>query len=101
MLERGHSASCLRARIPLRIRARKSAMGSVIDISLSSPARLDDARDIAAQGEFAETQTAHLELAYIRARAAAALAPVLRADLELDLLGKLVDQLAHVVSSWP
>src|ERR1044071_5118044 len=36
MLERGHSINCLRARIPLRIRARKSAMGSVIDMEFSS-----------------------------------------------------------------
>src|SRR5262249_9878046 len=60
-----------------------------------SPARLDDARDVAAQGELAEAKAAHLELAEIRARPAAALAAALDADLELELLGKLVDQLAH------
>src|SRR5881394_45307 len=95
-LERGHSISCLRARIPLRIRARKSAMGSVIDMGfVLLPARLDDARDVAAQGELAEAEPAHLELADIRARPAAALAAALDADLELVLLGKLIDQLAH------
>src|SRR5690348_9488198 len=95
MFERGHSINCLRARIPLRIRARKSAMGSVIDIGSPSPARLDDTRDIAAQGEVPETEPAHLELAQVRARPAAALAAVVLADLELVLLRKLVDQLAH------
>src|SRR5690348_3315732 len=98
MLERGHSTSCLRARIPLRMRARRSAMGSVIDMVYSSPARLDDARDIAAQGELAEAQPAHLELAEIRARAAAALAAALDAHLELLLLGKPIDQLAHAAA---
>ena len=34
MFERGSSICCLRARIPLRMRARKSAIGSVIDISI-------------------------------------------------------------------
>src|SRR5215468_5100916 len=98
MLERGHSISCLRARMPLRIRARRSAMGSVIDmLFVLSPARLDDARDVAAQGELAEAEAAHLELAEIRPRPAAALAAALDADLELVLLGKLIDQLAHGV----
>src|SRR5882724_5481103 len=96
MFERGHSTSCLRARIPLRMRARKSAMGSVIDmVYFLSPARLDDARDIATQGELAEAKAAHFELAEIRARPAAALAAVLCANLELELLGKPIDQLAH------
>src|SRR4051812_49797860 len=82
--------------MPLRMRARKSAMGSVIDMdSVLSPARLDDARDVAAQGELAEAEPAHLELAEIRPRPAAALAAALDADLELLLLGKLIDQLAH------
>src|SRR4051794_24564278 len=96
MFERGHSTSCLRARMPLRIRARKSAMGSVIDmVYFLSPARLDDARDVAAQGELAEAETAHLELADEGARPAAALAAALDAHLELVLLGKPIDQLAH------
>src|SRR4029079_1184075 len=96
MVERGHSTSCLRARMPFRMRARKSAMGSVIDmVFVLSPARLDDARDVAAQGELAEAKPAHLELAEIRTRPAAALAAALDAHLELVFLGKLVDQLAH------
>src|SRR5437763_11687132 len=98
MFERGSSTSCLRARIPLRIRARKSAMGSVIDISISSPARLDDAGDVTAQREIAEAQAAHFELAEVRARPPAPLAAVTDANLELVLLRKLVDQLAHAVA---
>src|SRR5215813_4629646 len=88
--------------MPLRIRARRSAMGSVIDmLFVLSPARLDDARDVAAQGELAEAETAHLELAEIRPRPSAALAAVLDADLELVLLRKLIDQLAHGVLFRP
>src|SRR5215212_2437734 len=84
MFERGHSMSCLRARIPFRMRARRSAIGSVIDI-LASPARLDDTRDITAERELSETAAAHLELAQVRARTATALAARLDADLELVL----------------
>jgi hypothetical protein len=73
-------------------------MGSVIDMLIVlSPARLDDAGDIAAQGELAEAEPTHLELAEIRPRPTAALAAALGADLELLLLGKLIDQLAHGV----
>jgi hypothetical protein len=73
-------------------------MGSVIDmLYVLSPARLDDARDVAAQGELAEAEPAHLELAEIRPRPATALAAALDADLELVLLWKLIDQLAHGV----
>src|SRR5512141_62636 len=80
MFERGHSTVCLRAWIPLRRRARKSAIGSVIDIVISSPARLDHAGDITAERELAEAETAHLELALLR---------------------KPVDQLAHAAAPVP
>src|SRR5688572_24287949 len=93
--ERGHSTSCLRARIPLRMRARKSAIGSVIDIESSSPARLDNAGDIAAKSQLAEAEPAHLELTEVRTRTAAALAAALLTNLELVLLGKRIDQLGH------
>src|SRR5665647_493245 len=86
--ERGHSTTCLRARIPLLMRARKSAIGSVIDIGNASPARLDDARDVAAQRQLTEAKAAHLELAEECTRPTATLAAVLRTHLELDLLGK-------------
>src|ERR1043166_1264745 len=96
MVERGHSTSCLRARMPFRMRARKSAMGSVIDmVFVLSPARLDDARDVAAQGELAEAEPADLELAEIGARTTTALAAALDADRELVLRWKLIDQFAH------
>src|SRR5439155_18862397 len=101
MFERGSSTFVLRARIPLRMRARKSAIGSVIDIfdiSASLPAALDDARDIATQCELAEAEAAHLELAEVRTRPAATLAAALDANLELVLLGKLIDQLAHAAA---
>jgi hypothetical protein len=80
------------------MRARKSAIGSVIDIfdiSSSLPARLDDARDVAPERELAEAKTTHLELAEVRTRTTAALAAALHANLELVLLGKPIDQLAH------
>src|SRR5690348_17202880 len=98
MFERGSSIESLRARIPLRMRARKSAIGSVIDIfdiSSSLPARLDDARDVAAQRELAEAEATHLELTEVGTRAAATLAAALHANLELLLLGKRIDQLGH------
>src|SRR5690242_9915695 len=104
MFERGSSMSCLRARIPLRMRARKSAIGSVIDIfdiSSSLPARLDDARDVAAQRELAEAEATHLELTEIGARPTTTLAAALHADLELLLLRKPIDQLAHAAAPVP
>jgi hypothetical protein len=60
----------------LRIRDRKSAMGSVIDMR-HLPARFDDAGDITAQRKAPETDTAQLELAQERTRAPALLASVL------------------------
>src|SRR5262249_50807098 len=61
----------------------------------SSPARLDDAGDVAAQGELAEAEPAQLELAQVGAGATAALAAVAGADLELVLLGKPILVRAH------
>src|SRR5215208_346863 len=91
-IERGHSTSCLRARIPLRIRVRKSAIGSVIDTGRpSSPARLDHARDVAAERQLAETEATHLELAQIRAGPTTPQTAGLGPDLEFGLLGKPVD----------
>src|SRR5690349_24815156 len=94
MFERGSSIESLRARMPLRMRARKSAIGSVIDIfdiSSSLPAALHDARDVTAERELAETEATHLELAEVRTRTAATLAAALVANLELLLLGKRID----------
>src|SRR2546423_6656101 len=58
--------------IPLRIRVRKSATGSVID--MRSPARLRHAGDEALVGQLAQADPAQAELAVHGARAAAATA---------------------------
>src|SRR5436190_9709444 len=67
--------------IPLRIRVRKSATGSVIDTR--SPARLRHAGDEALVGELAETHAAQPELAVDRAGPPAATTAALRARREL------------------
>src|SRR6266567_7284523 len=84
--------SC-RAEDAFRMRVSMSPMGSVMESLL--PARLDDADDLALQRALAEAESAHLELAKERARAAAQRASVVLADRELQLalglrhLGKL------------
>src|SRR5437773_1578349 len=96
ILDAGTSTFALRAMIALRIRVRKSAIGSVMG-SLS-PARLDDARDLATQRQPTEADAAHLELAQIRARPAADLAAVLPANLELRLPIDHVHEFRHASS---
>src|SRR4051812_4434535 len=66
---------------PLRMRVRKSAIGSVIDMRL--PARLRQARHVALVGHLPQADPAQAELAEVRARAAAALAAVVVAGLVL------------------
>src|ERR671933_726687 len=66
----GISTSSFAAMMPLRMRVRKSAMGSVIDMAL--PARLRHAGDEALVRELAQADAAKPELAVHRARAAAA-----------------------------
>src|SRR3954471_4657113 len=61
---------------PLRMRVRKSAIGSVIDIALDLPARLRDARDEALVRDLAQADPAQAELAVVRTRTTAALAAV-------------------------
>src|SRR3954470_23545164 len=68
----GTSTVSWAAMIPLRMRVRKSATGSVID--MRSPARLRHAGDVALMGELAQTDAAEPELALHRARPAAAAA---------------------------
>src|SRR5215208_4772377 len=58
------------AMIPLRMRVRKSATGSVID--MGSPAALGHAGDVAVVGQLAQADAAQPELAVHRARTAAA-----------------------------
>src|SRR5215204_342773 len=57
----GISTSSWAAWMPLRIRVRKSAIGSVID--MRSPARLRHAGDVAVVGHLAQADPAQAELA--------------------------------------
>src|SRR3954453_9431749 len=82
----GISPSSLAGMMPLRMRVRKSAMGSVIDMS-RSPARLRHAGDVALVGELAQADAAEPELAVARARAPAATAARVGPRL---VLGRLV-----------
>src|SRR4051794_21840923 len=66
--------------MPLRIRVRKSAMGSVIDMR-RSPTRLRHAGDEAVVRELAQAQAAEPELAVHRARATATPTTRVRARL--------------------
>src|SRR5687767_259815 len=94
-LERGQSIVSLRLCRPLRMRDRKSAIGSVIDILTSSPARLDDARQLTLERQEAEAEPAHVELAHVGARPAAQRTAPLGPDVELVLLRKHLAKLAH------
>src|SRR5689334_10258672 len=84
------TVSCA-AWIPLRMRVRKSAMGSVID--MRSPARLRHAGDEALMRELAQADAAQAELAIDGTRAAAATAARVLAGLVLGRTG-LPDDLA-------
>src|SRR4051812_17261291 len=75
-LDAGATTSAWRAMMALRIRDRKSAMGSVIDMR-HLPARFDNAGDITAQREGPKAEAAELEFAEISPRAPALLASVL------------------------
>src|SRR3954447_10809494 len=67
----GITTSPWAAMIPLRMRVRKSAMGSVIDMC-DLPARLRHAGDVAGVRQLAQADPAQAEPAVHRARAAAA-----------------------------
>src|SRR3954467_1240593 len=60
-LDDGISTVSCAAMIPLRIRVRKSAMGSVIDMAL--PARLRPAGDVAVVGHLPQADATEAELA--------------------------------------
>src|SRR5688500_12303354 len=81
------SRSCL-AICALRIRLSKSAMGSVMLIAVSPrlPARLDDARQIALEGQAPQVNAAQPKLPVDPARASAEPAPVAVPHLEFQLL---------------
>src|SRR6056297_660861 len=94
------TSSCL-AVFALRTRVSMSAMGSVIMMVASSPARLRQTRDLAGVGELAQAHSAESELAVDRTGPTAAAATGVGANLELRLPVGLVDQcfLCHVVAS--
>src|SRR6202162_3490764 len=87
--ETGTSTRWCLAAAALRRRVKKSAMGSVCIILL--PARFHDAGDLALQRHTAKTDSAHLELANIPARASAAAAAVAYPHLEFRFLERLGD----------
>src|SRR5260370_37603126 len=97
-LETGTSTRWCLAAAALRRRVRKSAMGSVCIVLLLSrrsprrlPAGFHDAGDFSLQRHTAKTNSAHLELADIPARATAAAAAVAYPHLEFRLLERLGD----------
>src|SRR5260370_6364314 len=87
--ETGTSTRWCLAAAALRRRVRKSAMGSVCIILL--PAGFHDAGDFSLQRHTAKTDSAHLELADIPARTAAAAAAVAYPYLEFRFLERLGD----------
>src|SRR5215472_12361460 len=80
-LEDGMSTFSCSARLALRMRVRRSAMGSLFMVA--SPARLDHARHLALEGQLPETEAAELELPHVAARASAQLAAMVGAAGEL------------------
>src|SRR6267378_3021117 len=87
--ETGTSTRWCLAAAALRRRVRKSAMGSVCIALL--PTGFHDAGNFSLQRHTAKTDSAHLELADISARAAAAAAAVAYPHLELRFLERLGD----------
>src|SRR5262245_43856814 len=65
-LEDGMSTFSCSARLALRMRVSRSAMGSLLMVA--SPARLHHARDLALEGQLPEAEAAHLELAQVTPR---------------------------------
>src|SRR5436309_759969 len=88
--EAGMSTFSCSAPLALRMRVRRSAIGSLRIRPL--PARLHDARNLALERQLAEAEPAHLELPEVGARAAAQLAAVIGARAELRLTLGLHDE---------
>src|SRR4029077_14693059 len=88
-LEAGTSTRWCLAAVALRMRVRKSPIGSVCIVLL--PTRFHDAGNFSLERHAAETDAAHLKLANIRAGAAANAAAVAVLHLELGLLQSLGD----------
>jgi len=89
----GETTSVCRAMMALRMRAKKSAIGSVMFPHL--PARFDDARNVTPEGIHSETNAAHFELAQKGASAATLFATVAMANLPLGRLAVHVDGFCH------
>src|SRR5579871_5297264 len=90
--ETGTSTRWCLAAAALRMRVRKSPMGSVCMFSSSPlPARFHNARDFALERHAAEADSAHLKLTNVGARAATNAAAITHANLELGLLERLCD----------
>src|SRR5688500_16684905 len=94
--EEGTRTVSCEAVIPLRMRVRKSAVGSVID--MRSPAALGHSGDEALAGQLAQADPAQAELAIHRPCASAALAARVGAGLVLGgaLLAHTLGGLGHV-----
>src|SRR5579859_874937 len=91
-LDTGTSTRWCLAAAALRIRVRKSPMGSVCIIFLSLlPAGFRDPGNFSLEGHAAEADAAHLKLANVSARAAANAATIAHPHLELGLLASLGD----------
>src|ERR1700720_4221007 len=83
-LDTGTSTRWCLAAAALRMRVRKSAIGSVCIVSL--PARFRHAGDFALQRHTAETDSAHLKLTDIGVSAATNAATVAHANFKFRLL---------------
>src|SRR5882672_11248685 len=107
-LDAGTSTRWCLAAAALRMRVKKSAMGSVCIVSpvrrcllRRLPACFHDAGNFSLERHTAEADSAHLELANVRASAAADAAAVSDAHLEFRLLMGLCDfcQACHLLRS--
>src|SRR5271156_5553427 len=100
-LESGTSTRWCLAAAALRMRVRKSAMGSVCIGRL--PARFRYAGNLALEGHSAETDSAHFKLADVGARTATNQAAIAHANLEFRFFARLGDfcGTGHLLrSSW-
>src|SRR5688500_18678257 len=75
----------------LRMRVIMSEIGSVISVFSRLPGALRHAGHVAFERQLSEAEAAHVELAHVRARPPAQLAPVAMPDLELQRLCFLRD----------
>src|SRR5690242_14484769 len=107
-LDAGTSTRWCLAAVALRMRVKKSAMGSVCIFSpvlrrlpRRLPAGFHDARNFSLERHAAKTDAAHLKLADIPASAAADAATVANAHFEFRLLKTLCDfcQACHLLRS--